>query len=72
MRRFVPILFASALPLLAACAVEYRAGASLSVQGAAVPETKDDCKDDGWPRLTRPDGSPFENQGDCVSWVAAS
>lgn len=72
MRRLVPILCIAALPLLAACTVEYRSGASLAVQGTAVPADKDDCKDGGWRTLTRPDGGPFRNQGDCVSWVASS
>lgn len=66
------LLLAAALPLLAACSVEYRPGPSLTVQGASVPTSKDDCKDDGWRRSTRPDGSAFRNQGDCVSWVASS
>lgn len=72
MRRLVPILCIAVLPLLASCAVEYRSGATLTVQGAAVPASGDDCKDDGWRRLTRPDGTSFRNQGDCVSWVASS
>jgi len=35
---------------------------------ARVPADKDDCKGDGWRTLTRPDGTPFRNQGDCVSY----
>ena len=31
--------------------------------------TSDDCKDDGWMTASRADGSPFKNQGDCVSYV---
>jgi hypothetical protein len=35
----------------------------------AVPSTKDDCKDGGWSELVRSDGTPFKNQGACVSYV---
>ena len=35
-----------------------------------VPETKDDCKKGGWQSLTDHNGTPFRNQGDCVSYVA--
>lgn len=34
-----------------------------------VPLTKDDCKNGGWQNLTRADGTPFKNQGACVSYV---
>jgi len=34
-----------------------------------VPVTTSDCKNDGWRSLTRADGTPFKNQGDCVSFV---
>ena len=27
------------------------------------------CKNDGWLRMTRQDGSPFINQGDCIQYV---
>jgi hypothetical protein len=33
------------------------------------PTDKDGCKDGGWQTLTRADGSPFKNQGDCVSYT---
>jgi hypothetical protein len=33
------------------------------------PETKDDCKKDGWQDLHRADGSTFKNQGDCIQYV---
>jgi predicted extracellular nuclease len=36
---------------------------------AAVPETKDDCKKGGWKDLTRADGTPFKNQGQCIRYV---
>jgi hypothetical protein len=34
-----------------------------------VPTTKDECKDGGWQNLSHADGSPFKNQGACVSYV---
>jgi hypothetical protein len=34
-----------------------------------VPHSTDDCKDDNWRHLVRADGSPFKNQGACVSYV---
>ena len=37
-----------------------------------VPLTIQDCKDDGWMNYTRLDGSAFENQGQCVSYVATN
>ena len=34
-----------------------------------TPASKDDCKNN-WPRLYRRDGTPFKNQGACVSYMA--
>jgi len=34
-----------------------------------TPATKDECKKGGWQNLRKADGSPFKNQGDCVSYV---
>jgi hypothetical protein len=34
-----------------------------------VATDKDECKDDGWQNATRADGTPFRNQGDCVSYT---
>jgi hypothetical protein len=34
-----------------------------------VPTTKDACKKGGWQYLSRADGSPFKNQGDCIQYV---
>ncbi len=34
-----------------------------------VPETKDQCKNNGWISVRRADGSPFKNQGDCIQYV---
>lgn len=36
-----------------------------------VPTNKEQCKNDGWKTLFRPNGSPFKNQGDCVSFMAS-
>jgi ephrin receptor-like protein len=35
-----------------------------------VPTTIDQCKDGGWQQLADANGTPFKNQGDCVSYVA--
>ena len=40
-----------------------------SITDLKVPRTKDDCKLGGWTGLGRTDGTPFKNQGDCVSYV---
>jgi hypothetical protein len=34
-----------------------------------VVRSKDECKNGGWRTLTREDGTPFRNQGDCVSYA---
>ena len=34
-----------------------------------VAADKDQCKNGGWPSLSRGDGSPFENQGDCIQYA---
>jgi len=34
------------------------------------PTSKDACKLDGWRNLQRRDGTSFENQGNCVSYVS--
>jgi len=34
-----------------------------------APLTKADCKNGGWETITREDGSPFKNQGDCIQYV---
>ena len=33
-----------------------------------TPSSKESCKNGGWQTVTRADGSPFKNQGDCVSY----
>jgi hypothetical protein len=35
----------------------------------AAAQDKDDCKNGGWQNLRRADGTPFKNQGDCVSYT---
>ncbi len=35
-----------------------------------APTSKNQCKDGGWQNLTDNNGTPFKNQGDCVSYVA--
>jgi hypothetical protein len=34
------------------------------------PTTKDQCKNGGWQNYADANGTPFKNQGDCVSYVA--
>lgn len=38
----------------------------------STPTTKEQCKNDGWQGYTAQDGTPFKNQGQCVSMVARS
>ena len=35
-----------------------------------VPTSKDQCKNGGWQNYVDNNGTPFKNQGDCVSFVA--
>jgi hypothetical protein len=37
--------------------------------GNNVPATEMDCKQGGWTRAVRADGSTFKNQGDCIQYV---
>lgn len=37
--------------------------------GNNVPTTEAQCKNGGWTRTTRPNGTPFKNQGDCIQYV---
>jgi hypothetical protein len=34
-----------------------------------VPTTVDECKNGGWQHYADANGTPFKNQGDCVSYV---
>jgi hypothetical protein len=44
---------------------------AFEVQAACPhPSTnKDQCKNNGWQSLSRADGTPFKNQGDCIQYV---
>ncbi|HEX6348092.1 MAG TPA: hypothetical protein VF160_01740 [Candidatus Dormibacteraeota bacterium] len=35
-----------------------------------TPSTKSDCMDGGWQQVSDASGTPFKNEGDCVSYVA--
>jgi hypothetical protein len=43
--------------------------ASAELYNIGIPTNKDECKNDGWMTLARPDGSLFKNQGDCIQFV---
>lgn len=45
-------------------------GATLFTYEIPVPANKDECKNGGWMNMGRSDGTPFKNQGDCVSFTA--
>jgi hypothetical protein len=46
-------------------------GIDVYVRAALVtPASKDDCKKGAWRDVTAADHTPFQNQGDCVSYVA--
>ena len=42
---------------------------NISLSSANVPTNADQCKKNGWQNLTKPDGTPFKNQGDCIQYV---
>ena len=42
---------------------------NLSLSTASVPTSVEQCKNNGWQNLTKPDGTPFKNQGDCIQYV---
>jgi hypothetical protein len=42
---------------------------SVTATIVVYPTSKDACKQDGWQNLQTADGTPFHNQGDCVSYV---
>lgn len=42
---------------------------NVQVLASQVATTAEGCKRGAWARLVRADGSPFKNQGDCVSYV---
>ena len=47
----------------------YLAIDNVSLFSINEPTNKDDCKQGGWQDVTRADGSPFTNQGDCIQYV---
>ena len=44
-------------------------GTAFICAGNNVPTTEAQCKNGGWTRTVRPDGTPFKNQGDCLQFV---
>lgn len=44
-------------------------GTAFICAGNNVPTTEAQCKNGGWTRTVRPDGTPFKNQGDCMQFV---
>ena len=42
----------------------------MAVSWQLVPTRKDQCKNGGWKNYVDNTGTPFKNQGDCVSYVA--
>ncbi len=45
------------------------AGGSFSDVVINAPLSEAGCKLGGWEHLSHPDGTPFKNQGDCVSYA---
>lgn len=53
-----------------ALAISYGGGSvTYDFEPFVTPTSRESCKDGGWTTRTRADGSPFKNQGDCVSYV---
>jgi hypothetical protein len=42
---------------------------NLSLGTANAAALKDQCKNGGWRSMTRADGTPFKNQGDCIQYT---
>jgi hypothetical protein len=58
-------------PLLAVLVcVVVLGGDAPALAGVTQANPQDQCKDGGWQALEREDGTPFANQGDCVSYAA--
>jgi hypothetical protein len=51
------------------CSIYYDNTGSLTATVTLFPTSMDACKNGGWGNLTEQDGTPFKNQGDCVSYV---
>jgi hypothetical protein len=45
-------------------------GTQVGSTGCPLAINKDQCKNGGWQTLFRENGTPFKNQGDCVSYVS--
>jgi hypothetical protein len=61
-----------ALAIMTTSIVVFGFGATASAQDEVnPPPNKDACMQGGWESYTDDEGTPFENQGDCVSYVAA-
>jgi hypothetical protein len=63
-----------ALAIMTTSIVIFGFGAAASAQDEGsvnTPPNKDVCMQGGWESYTDDEGTPFENQGDCVSYVAA-
>lgn len=66
--RIPPLLAALTLSLLlAGCAIRIGTVPLISAEG--VPLVPSVCREGGWQELNDDQGEPFENQGDCVSFV---
>jgi hypothetical protein len=55
--------------MAAVAAMALSAALAAGPAGAAPAPGKDRCEDGGSQAVHRSDGSPFKNQGDCVSYV---
>jgi hypothetical protein len=42
---------------------------AVQLSAYTIATVRDSCKNGGWQTLTRADGSPFKNQGDCIQYV---
>jgi hypothetical protein len=53
-------------------ALNLTASVNVTTPPNPVPTTANQCKGGGWQKLTDTAGTPFKNQGDCVSFVATN
>jgi hypothetical protein len=53
-----------------ACYADNSGSVTATITFNNVPTTTDQCKKGGWQGLNDSNGTPFKNQGDCVSYVA--
>ena len=54
--------------VMATVATQGTCSVAIAITPAAVPTSKDQCKNGGWRTFGAPAG-PFRNQGDCVRYV---